>query len=252
MKSNNKNIILILILFAVVFLFIGSGVSFAQNAAGEIKSYINAYEESAGGMTLLQIIKSGGFIMIVLALLSIFATSSIIYNFLHLNMKKLTPIDFAEALIKKLELGDKRGAKYMCRENENIIARIVSASVQDNQKDIAFIREAMEIEARKEIGALWQNISYLADIASIAPLVGLLGTVLGMIQAFNVIAFQSAVVKPLLLAGGVSKAMVTTAGGLIVAIPVMMFYSYFRGRVQVISNIVESYSTEIIRIIETE
>jgi biopolymer transport protein ExbB len=60
------------------------------------------------------------------------------------------------------------------------------------------------------------------------------------------------VVKPLLLAGGVSKAMVTTAGGLIVAIPAMLFYSYFRGKVQEISHVIESYSTEIIRIIEEE
>ena len=108
----------------------------------------------------------------------------------------------------------------------------------------------MENHTKKEIGGMWQNISYLADIATIAPLVGLLGTVLVMIQAFNVIAFQTAVVKPILLAGGVSKAMVTTAGGLIVAIPVMLFYAYFRGKVQDISNVVESYATDIIKFIE--
>ena len=108
----------------------------------------------------------------------------------------------------------------------------------------------MENCGRKEVATLWQNISYLADIATVAPMVGLLGTVLGMIQAFNVIAFQTAVVKPILLAGGVSKAMVTTAGGLIVAIPIMIFYAYFRGKVQEISSIVESYLTDIIKIVE--
>ena len=70
-----------------------------------------------------------------------------------------------------------------------------------------------------------------------------------MIQAFNVIAFQTAVVKPILLAGGVSKAMVTTAGGLIIAIPALIFYSYFRGKVQTIANRVETYSTDLIKLV---
>jgi biopolymer transport protein ExbB len=83
-------------------------------------------------------------------------------------------------------------------------------------------------------------------------LIGLLGTVIGMIRAFNAIAFQTAVVKPILLAGGVSQAMVTTAAGLIVAIPAMIFYAYFRGRVHDITNIVENYSTDIIKIVEAK
>jgi biopolymer transport protein ExbB len=237
-----------------IFLILGihaAGV-YAQGTEDQIKPMIDSYQQSAQGMTLFQMIRSGGFIMVVLGLLSLFGLSNIIYNFISLKISKLAPMDFSESLIRKLEVGDARGAKYLCKENHNIIARIVNVSVQDDNREVAFVREAMEIAARKEIGALWQRISYLGDIASVAPLIGLLGTVLGMIQAFNVIAFQSAVVKPLLLAGGVSKAMVTTAGGLIVAIPAMLFYSYFRGKVQEISHVIESYSTEIIRIIEEE
>ncbi len=241
-----------IMLVSILGICVLATLGFAQGTEGAIKPYIDSYEQSAGGMTLFQMIKSGGFIMVILALLSLFATSNIVYNFLTLKISKLTPIDFADNLIRKLEVGDARGAKYLCKDNQNSIARIVNASVQGENREVAFVREAMEMTARKEIGALWQSISYLGDVASIAPLIGLLGTVLGMIQAFNVIAFQSAVVKPLLLAGGVSKAMVTTAGGLIVAIPAMMFYSYFRGKVQEISNVIESYSTEIIRIIEEE
>ncbi len=241
------------VLSTLIMLLSHCVLAFAQAAPQQqIKPLVDAYEQSAGGMTLFQMIQSGGFIMIILGLLSLAGTANIVYNFLTLKTTKLVPVDFAEMLIRKLEVGDARGAKYLCRENQNILARIVNISVQDDKREVAFVRESMEIAARKEIGALWQNISYLGDIASIAPLIGLLGTVLGMIQAFNVIAFQSAVVKPILLAGGVSKAMVTTAGGLIVAIPAMMFYSFFRGKVQEISNVIEGYSTEIIRIIEEE
>ena len=71
-----------------------------------------------------------------------------------------------------------------------------------------------------------------------------------MIQAFNVIAYQMAFAKPILLAQGVSKAMVTTAGGLLVAIPVLFFYSFFRARVQELTHVIEDYSNDILRIFE--
>jgi biopolymer transport protein ExbB len=77
----------------------------------------------------------------------------------------------------------------------------------------------------------------------------LLGTVVGMIQAFNVIAFQTGAVKPILLASGISKAMITTATGLIVAIPAMIFYSYFRGKIQDVSSRFENISTELFQMI---
>ncbi len=216
----------------------------------QIQSLVSQMEQSKAGMTLWDTIKSGGFVMIVLCVLSVVATAFIVYNFFTLSSKNLVPKDFSESLIEKLETKKTTTAKSLCKENNNIISRVASAGLEKIVKGPTAAREAMENVTRKEIGNLWQNISYLADIAAIAPLIGLLGTVLGMIQAFNVIAFQSAVVKPLLLAGGVSKAMVTTAGGLVVAIPVMLFYSYFRGRVQDITNMVETYSTDVIKTVE--
>ena len=104
----------------------------------------------------------------------------------------------------------------------------------------------MEHRARIEIGNLWQNLNYLSDIVTVAPLLGLLG----MIQAFHAIPLQSAGVKTTLLAAGISKAMVTTAAGLIVAIPALMAYSYFRGKVQEVINVIEIYGTDIIEVME--
>ena len=77
-------------------------------------------------------------------------------------------------------------------------------------------------------------------------MLGILGTVLGMIRAFNSIAFQPAVVKPIVLAGGVSMALVTTAAGLVVAIPIMAFYFYFRGMVQKVVAAAEGASAELV------
>jgi len=224
-------------------------LAFSQEAS-DLKPFIDTVDQSQKGMTLWQLIKTGGFIMVVLGLLSIATIFLIVLNFQNLQTVKLAPRDLAENVIQKLEKKQYKLAQEMCASQDNIISRIVLSGLEKRPKGAIHAKEAMENCGRKEIASLWQTISYLADIAAIAPMVGLLGTVIGMIQAFNVIAFQTAVVKPILLAGGVSKAMVTTASGLIVAIPAMILYAYFRGRVQEISNEVENYSTDIIKIIE--
>jgi biopolymer transport protein ExbB len=214
-----------------------------------LKPLINSMEQAQEGMTLWQLLKAGGLTMVVLLAMSIVAGAIVVYDFRYLTEKRLVPTGFSQDVIQKLQRKDRIAAEEMCNKEDNIISRIVLEGLAKRSRGNIFAKEAMENMARKEIGVLWQNLSYLADIAAIAPLIGLLGTVLGMIQAFNVIAFQTAVVKPILLAGGVSKAMVTTAGGLFVAIPTMMFYSYFRGRVLQITNLIENYNTDIIKFI---
>ncbi|MBU0467446.1 MAG: MotA/TolQ/ExbB proton channel family protein [Candidatus Omnitrophica bacterium] len=239
---------LLIMVFLTGFLAVGA---IAQKDAGqELKPYINNVEEAKGGMTVFQMMKAGGFIMIILAAISVCAVAFIVYNFRVLKIENLVPAKFTDDLITMLEEGEGKRAYALCQTQDNIISNIVAAGLEKRDKGDVFAKEAIEAVARQEVGGLWQNISYLADIATVAPLIGLLGTVLGMIQAFNVIAFQTAVVKPILLAGGVSKAMVTTAGGLIVAIPAMLFYSYFKGKVIEISNLVESYSTDITKLIQ--
>lgn len=215
--------------------------------AAEIKPYLESVEQVKEGMTLWQLIKSGGIIMVVLMLLSIAATAMIVYNFMTVKISCLCPRESTGKIIEKLEQDRDEEVRRMCESNPNIITSIIIAGLNGKKRGEMFAREVTENQTKREIGGLWQNISYLADIAAVAPLIGLLGTVMGMIQAFNVIAFQTAVVRPIVLAGGVSKAMVTTAGGLIVAIPVILFYAYFRNKVRMISNIVENYSTDIIK-----
>ncbi len=223
----------------------------AWGAAGDIAPFVESVEQSEQGMTLWELIKTGGFIMFLLGALSLAAVASIAYNFIVLKPDVLVPDEFAYDALQKLAGGKHRLVEELCKAHSNAISRVMLDGMRQGKKgSMFFTREAVENSARKEIVRLWQNIGYLSDIAVIAPMVGLLGTVLGMIQAFNVIAFQTAVVKPILLAGGVSKAMVTTAGGLIVAIPAMIFYSFFRGKVQAASHKIETYVTEIIRIID--
>lgn len=200
--------------------------------------------------TLWQLLKSGGWSMLVLGALSIVALALIVYDIMTLKPEVKVPQRFFEDLVERIESGDLKSAQQFCRRNDNILASIALAGLDRTAKGRVIVREAMENAGRKEVAKLWQNISYLGDIATIAPLMGLLGTVLGMIQAFNVISYAGASLKPIMLVGGISKALVTTAAGLIIAVPVLSVYSYFRGIVQEISDRVEMYSTDIMKMIE--
>ncbi|MFC1510369.1 MotA/TolQ/ExbB proton channel family protein [Candidatus Omnitrophota bacterium] len=248
MSLNVRKILLIVMLFLSVGIIL-QGVTFGADEAANLKPYIESLDQAKAGMTLWDMIKAGGIIMIILLVLSIVTVALVVYSYLTLKEKTLIPTDFADQVIEKLEDKNIRGVNRICADQDNIVSRIVLAGLSKKKRGDIFAKEAMENCGKKEIGDLWQSISYISDIAMVAPLIGLLGTVLGMIQAFNVIAFQTAVVKPLLLAGGVSKAMVTTAGGLIVAIPALLFYSYFRGRVVKISNKVENVSADVIKLV---
>lgn len=199
---------------------------------------------------LWELLLAGSWTMLLLGLLSVVALAIIIYDFITLKIEQVAPQGFVENLIQKLEGRDIKAAQSMCKKQSNLVAAVALAGMDRKAKGKVVMREAMENAARKEIGKLWQNIAYLGDIAAIAPLLGLLGTVIGMIQAFSVISSAGASLKPIMLVGGISKALITTAAGLVVAIPALSFYSYFRGKVQAISDEVEAYTTDIMKLIE--
>jgi biopolymer transport protein ExbB len=231
MKTNHLRhccLIVIIVLFS-------SGIAFAAQGREDV--------------TLWQTLVGGGWVMLVIGLLSLVAVALISYDVMTLNEDKLVSRKFFDQIMRKLDAGDLHGVREMClKEKNNIIAKMVLAGLNKakNLRD-PLVKEAMEQRARIEIGNLWQNLNYLSDIIAVAPLLGLLGTVLGMIQAFQAIPVQTAGVKMSLLVAGISKAMITTASGLIVAIPVLMAYSYFRGQVTNVTNMIEVYATDIIK-----
>jgi len=228
----------------VLLLIWGSHAAYAQ-AAGA------GPDQMPAEMTLWQTLKAGGGVMVVIGLLSVAAVAIIIYDFMMLNVNKLAPRHLFIDVMGLIESKDLIAAKNLCyQQNNTIISKVVLAGLERTNPQDDSAREAMENTARIEVTNLWQNISYLSDIVAVAPLLGLLGTVLGMIQAFHAVPLQSASLKTTLLAAGISKAMVTTASGLIVAIPALIAYSYFRGQVQQVTNMIEIYSTDIIKTIQ--
>ena len=149
----------------------------------------------------------------------------------------------ATTRLLSLKAGEIQGAYHMCLERDEILARVLAAGLKKAGHDRFVIQEAMESEGERSAAALWQRITYLNNIGTTAPLLGLLGTVWGMMNAFGAIAFDAAQVKGITMAYSVSMAMITTAGGLVLAIPAMGIYYFLRGRViRIIADVEEQAS----------
>ena len=206
---------------------------------------------------LLEILKEGGIMMYPLALLSITAVVLIILFFLTIRRGTVVSDRFmrtAEGLVRKR---DYLGLVSFANRRGESIARITQKTLDFATKnsDSAFteIREVAEAEGSRQASILNQRITYLSDIGTIAPMVGLLGTVIGMIKSFLEISqgnFEG--VRQMQLASGVSEALVTTASGLVIGIVAMIFFSIFRGRVQRYITELEAASTHLLALMASQ
>lgn len=181
--------------------------------------------------TLWTLILQGGWAMIPLGLMSIGMIYFIVQNGLSLREKVLLRPELLPDFIHLMK--DKKivEAHTMCKENETLFTYVFGAGLErcSTKREINFdkIKEAIEEASTEEITAYMKPIDYLSIIGATAPMLGLLGTVSGMIKAFQKIG-SSGMGKPEQLAGNIGEALITTATGLIIAIPAMLFYYYFR------------------------
>ncbi len=209
-----------------------------------------AVEPLAESMTLSQIIQTGGWIMYVLGVMSVAGLAMIIYFFVVLRQEKIIPKPFTLELGRILSTGDIDQARISCRNQPSPISAVALAALdytaRTKNPDPGMIKEIIEGEGSRQAADLQSRTTYLLDIGVIAPMVGLLGTVLGMLTAFNAVALDIARAKPIYLASGVSQALVTTAAGLMVGIPAMIFYAYFRGRTGTLIGRLEAVSADLL------
>ena len=222
------------IMASAIILF--SFAAFAQEVAAT---------EATKGMTFWQICVAGGWTMIFIGLCSVLGLALIIDLFISLRQSEMLPIDFLGAVKTALKSGDTQAASNLCSLKKGFLVSVALAGITKSGQDLKIIQDSMTEAGVKEATNLQQKVGYLSSIGTIAPMLGLLGTVLGMIQSFNVIAFQAGFGKPTLLAAGVSQALITTAFGLIVGIPMMAFFFYFRNRAQAIITDIEITASEI-------
>jgi len=204
--------------------------------------------------TFLDIMMKGGaMVMIPLAILSFIAVLLIIFYIFTIRQGSVVSDKFmnaADALIRKQ---DYLGLIAVCNRENECIARIVHKTLDFATKNptasFEEVREVTEAEGSRQASILNQRIIYLADIGRIAPMVGLLGTVIGMIKAFDSIGSG---VQQMELAPGVSQALITTASGLCIGIPALIFYSIFRGKVQSLIAEMEAASTHIMALLAAQ
>lgn len=203
------------------------------------------------------VVEKGGFVMYPLAMISVITLVLVFFYFLTIRRNAVVSDRFmssAEALIRKR---DYLGLVAQCHQENKSISRVAEKSLNFMTKNTgaAFndVREVAEAEGSRQAGILTQRISYLADIGAIAPMIGLLGTVIGMIKSFYQISagnFEG--VKQMELAGGVSEALITTASGLIIGIVALIFYSIFRGKVQKFIAELEAASTHLMALLSAQ
>ena len=200
-------------------------------------------------MTLWDMVMSGGVVMMIIIALSVVALGMAIYFMVTLTPNREVPLQFVKRAQAQIRAGDLRGAYQMCEDRDEFIANVLRAGLRLHGHDRYVIQEAMESEGERRAMAMWQKISYLNNIGVLAPLLGLLGTVISMIGAFGAIAYNDAQSRSLAMADNVAKAMVNTAAGLALAIMALIFYYYLRGRVVTIIAHVEAHSSEFVELI---
>lgn len=204
-------------------------------------------------MSLREIIEIGGWLMYVLGAMSLLGLALVFYYLFILRENHVMPRRFVGRLRELLREGNWPGARVLCEQSLSPIAVISLAAIDYAQgverPEAGLIKEVIEGQGGRQAALLQNQIQYLQDVAVIAPMIGLLGTVLGMLKAFNAVAGDLAKATPMALAQGVSQALITTAAGLMIGIPAMMAYAYFRNRSARLLASLESASAELLTLL---
>lgn len=205
--------------------------------------------------TLLDLFFTGGPLMYPLLLCSIGTAAVAVYCFLQINKNKMMPKSQVEAVGQYMQQRDAANAYSLCHTNPNVFANTMASALlkvnfdRDLANKLSMEQAAGETLANEETKLmLWVN--YLNVFATIGPMIGLLGTVTGMIQSFDALAAGRS--EPADLAGGIGEAMLTTAGGLIVGIPAMFFYFYFRNLLTITIADIQKRATFMIDLLSGE
>jgi len=200
-------------------------------------------------MSLWKIFLAGGPIMWPILLGSIFALAIILEKLFYLHKIKIDTQDFLGRILNKIKHHQIKEALAICDNTRNPISNILKAGILKYDRSRDQIKESIEDASLYEIPKLEKNLSLLATIAHISPLLGLLGTVTGMVRCFQSIQAKATTFHPVSpgdLAGGIWEALLTTVAGLIVAIPVYVAYNYLVGRINNFILEMEKASTELV------
>jgi biopolymer transport protein ExbB len=203
---------------------------------------------------LLQTFSDGGLMMYPIALCSMACLVFVFERLIFLRRGRVIPKPFVKRLIEQLEQQqlDREEALELCEKNPSPIAVIITSALKKYGRPAVEVEQAVIDTGERVTNQLRRHLRLLSAISNLSPLLGLLGTVLGMIEAFNVIASTDAMGRPELLAGGIGQAMLTTAAGLFVAIPAYIAYMYFLGHTDRLVMDMDAYAQQVIEAVSAE
>ena len=200
-------------------------------------------------LNILELAMKGGWIMVVLAILSILGVYIFVERFMTLRKSMNRNPYLLDRIKDNLRDNDVKSAINYCEKQNTPMSRILAKGVKDYRLDAVSVRQVLENNAGLEIANLEKGLPVLSTIAAVAPMLGFLGTVTGMVQAFWQMSNAGNNIDVSLLSGGIYEAMVTTVGGLIVGIIAIFAYNYLVARVDRVQNLMEADMIEFLEIL---
>jgi biopolymer transport protein ExbB len=200
---------------------------------------------------MFEIVKAGGIMMGPIILASIVAAAIFLERLWTLQAKRVLPTELTEKVWRWVEQRQIQDKHIAALQQNSALGKILAAGLANRHRSRDIIKESIEDTGRHVVHELDRFIGALGTIASLSPLMGLLGTVLGMIRTFNAITTDG-IGNPAALAGGIAEALITTAAGLTVAIPALIGYKYLRGRVEALVVQMEKEAIKLVQAMEAQ
>ena len=194
---------------------------------------------------MFEFLARGGVLMIPLGVCSILALAIVLERTLNLRTKKIIQLDILQQVRDLVAENQVSDAMTLCRRYPSVMGRILLVTIANHDREREELRSVVEDAGRQEVTTLDRNLAALGTIAAIAPLLGLTGTVFGMIRTFAIIS-EKGIAHPSQLAGGISEALITTATGLVIAIPTLIFYNYFTNKADRLILEIEKHSYRVV------
>jgi len=230
----------------------GSNVNYTSGSQPTPNAAADTAKSSS--KSLLSVFHDGGWMMYPIALCSFGLMVFTFERWVALRRSRVVPRPFVTRVLEQLQqqLIDRDEAIELCEKNGSPMSRVLMGALRRYGKPAVEIEQAVIDAGERECNALRRNMRTILAISNIAPLLGLLGTVLGMIQSFNDITNTQAMGRPELLAGGISQALLTTAAGLLVAIPAYALYVFFVGRIDSLIVEMDTFAQRLVDVISAE
>ncbi|MBO7074812.1 MAG: MotA/TolQ/ExbB proton channel family protein [Bacteroidales bacterium] len=221
-------------------------MSFLLDAATVVET---AAEQNENSISLWEMTVNGGWIMLILGIFSMVAVYIFIERFININRAAKNDDGFMESIRNSMKEGNLAEAKELCKQTDTPLSRMIEKGISRIGKPLNDIQTAVENVGNLEVSRLEKGVALLAMISGAGPMLGFLGTVIGMIRAFFQMASAGNNIDIATLSEGIYQAMVTTVGGLIVGIIAFIFYNILVAQIDKVVNMLEAKSIEFMDVL---